>query len=761
MVKYGRIWHMTVEQTSGQNYERYRSAEKVNQLKDTIRTQGLIGESAHNDENKNKAGEIVMQTLGISKGESVSDLIALYNNGNIGSLSKDYVMAGAKDLAQAYYEVAMDFPQLSKKVIAGPFSIDEQLPKSMKGLGELIASNFTTNEDLRRNLDTIDYLKNDPEFGGDKILLSDQTKDAIESIKSIRVSPVLQKDLFNQKNLALQYLLSESEKYKKPTENRYNKNRSGDDVYEGVLPEDESGEVMGSRWEVSPENAAMAMKFMDYSLRWQTYTPPKWFKDIKPIYESDGKTVKESKDDIQARIEYMVMVNDGASFMSKAGKDLDKIQGNPMWFAFDNEKFTKLFNEDFKLVTSKMLHDLCEIYTDKNGRECLRYKEGINKKGKEGILASVEDKLENIRDYKEEMATFLAKQNGREKANYLDQMNAYTAWNLFYMFGDSSIADRTRVLPTYGGIISDGMRTLNPEYKAKGKWKVFKEEKELFEAEYFGGSLADYALSVMRLEKDLGEPINGKKTLREKIADGEMKIFDHKMCYGFFDFTHGTRDLCKPNGEKFTADENVTLATLLMDYASFDNSGNLINKNENGEFSFGHNQVDFMNWFRDQIETAALSYNCMMGKADVKSPESWAHNVKDKIGMVRGISINKQKGGTYNYTTSPDYWADMILGSFGADTSRLSSDYIYVKAPKEVDAGGYNLFLYKLLVQDLNLSNEYVNLNEVMRYMGVKVKEGGDPRGFKLTVATDLQRKNDRDNTEKLYRKLNKKTAFK
>ena len=526
--------------------------------------------------------------------------------------------------------------------------------------------------------------------------------------------------------------------------------------YEPIVIDPETQETRGgARWEISPENAAMAMKFMDSSMRWQSYTPPEWFKKIKPILNKDG-SVKESAGEIQSRIEYMVMVNDGAASMSYAGKDLDKVQGNKMWFAFDNEKFTKLFNEDFKLVTSKMLNDLCELYEDKNGRMSLRYKEVVDENGVRKIDGKVVKELEGIRNYKEKLADFLAKQNGRKEANYLDKMNAYTAWNLFYMFGDSSLADRMRVLPTYGGIINDGVRTLNPEYKAKGKWKVFKEESDLFEAEYFGGSLADYVMTVMRLEKELGEPINGKKKLREKIAEGEMPIFDNKMCYGFFDFTYGTRDLYKPNGEKFTKEEDITLSTLLMKYASFDKEGSLIGKNGGGDFSFGTNQVDFLNLFRDQTETAALSYNCMMGKADVKSVESWSHNVKDKVGMVRGIKINGKK--TYKYTTSPDYWANMILGSFGVDTTRLSSDYIYLKMPKEVKSS-YNLYLYKLLIQDLNISNADVSINDVMRYMGVKVKSNADPRSFGLTVATDTQRALDGKRTQNFYEKAKRKSS--
>jgi len=542
--------------------------------------------------------------------------------------------------------------------------------------------------------------------------------------------------------------------------------------YEPIIIDPETQETRGgARWEISPENAAMAMKFMDSSMRWQTYTPPEWFKKIKPIINKDG-SIKESAEEIQSRIEYMVMVNDGAASMSYAGKDLDKIQGNKMWFAFDNEKFTKLFNEDFKLVTSKMLNDLCEFYTDQNGRKSLRYKEIVND-GSRKIDGKVKDHLVDIRNYKEELATFLAEQNGRKESNYMDKMNAYTAWNLFYMFGDSSLADRMRLLPTYGGIISDGVRTLNPEYKALNKWRISKGEKEvvndneLFEAEYFGGPLADYVQTIMKMERDLEKPIDGKKTLRKKMVDKELPILANKTCYGFFDFTYGTRDLYrevgkdvngKPILKKFGKEEDLTLAKLIMNYASFDKEGKFLGKNGE-DFSFGTDQVDFLNLYRDQIEAAALSFNCMTGKADVKSVEGWARTIRDKVGMVRGIKINEEP--TYSYTKRPDYWANMILGSFGVDMTRLSTDYIKlkkqpIKAGKGTIEPPYNLYLYDFLTKDLGLSNNDVNLNEVMRYMGVKLDKGDKPDGFGITLKSGMQEKKELLETNKLYDKLGK-----
>jgi len=741
-------------ETIGFNPEAERS-NKVEMIKvELVKANFLKPDEKQKDQMSENLGRIFSDQLRHGT-KSVAEMDATIKGVEINSHTESQAKMAEEDkkilgeaVVLATRELTAEDSVLASELFLGSKHVDNLLPKELKGLGREITKPLINSEEIDKQLNLLEVTRQKTDLEN-----PDSVKTLSQKIE-MGIDKLIHKEFDTEEEIeqqdAVLTILNE-EKRKLSGKNSFS-NRVVEDVdFEPLTVDPATQEVRGgARWEISPENAAMAMKFMDSGMRWQSYTPPEWFKKIKPVYEKDGKTIKETAEQIQTRIEYMVMVNDGAASMSYAGKDLDKIQGNKMWFAFDNEKFTKLFNEDFKLVNSKMLNDLCECYEDKNGRMSLRYKEDRDSgKINEGVL----NHLKGIRNYKEELAIFLAKQNGREEANYMDKMNAYTAWNLFYMFGDSSLADRKRILPTYGGIISDGMRTLNPEYKARGKWKIGKPEEDLFEAEYFGGSLADYALTVMRLEKDSGRPINGRKTLREKIADDEMKIFDNKMCYGFYDFTHGTRDLRKPNGEKFTKDENVTLATLLMDYAKFDDKGNLISKNERGDFSFGHDQVDFMNWYRDQVETAALSYNCMMGKADVKSPESWAHNVKDKIGMVRGISINGQEGGTYKYTQRPDYWADMILGSFGADTSRLSSDYIYVKTPREVEKGGYNLYLYKLLVQDLNISRKDVDINAVMRYMGVNVRGNSDPRGFGLTMSTDMQRAEDKRRTEALYRR--------
>lgn len=524
--------------------------------------------------------------------------------------------------------------------------------------------------------------------------------------------------------------------------------RGGSADYVPPVRNDEGEWEGGIRWEISPEYAAEAMKFMDSGMRWQSYTPPEWMKKL------DAET--------QARIEYMVMVNDCAAGLSYAGKDLERIQGNRMYFAFDNEKFTKLFNADFKLVLSKMLNDLCELYEDRNGHMCLRYKEGINKYEKPGISEEVEEKLEKIQDYKEDLARFLAEQNGRKEPNYMDRMNAYTAWNLFYMFGDSSVADRRRSLPTYGGIISDALRTLNPEYKALGKWKVSKndvKESSLEAAEWFGGPLGTYVQTVMQLERDLGKALDGTMMLREKIISGGLPILKAKTFYGFFDFTSGGRDLYNKNGDNFFdkkkgLNRKETLASLLMNYA-FEN-GKLKPKNEREEFSFGHNQVDFLNLYRDQMEAAALTFNAMTGKLDTKDIGGYVSKIRTAFGMVDGIKINGDH--VYKYTKDWGTWGSMLLGSFGVDMERLSTDFIYLKKPEQFK-GAYSIYIGDLLYKRLGLTKSDVDLDlfKLMNFLGIDIKDKEKYDGLRVTVRNESRWNRMRQRTDSIFRRVSGK----
>ena len=508
-----------------------------------------------------------------------------------------------------------------------------------------------------------------------------------------------------------------------------------------VGSEDDQNKEVRS-WQISPEYAAEAMKNMD-QMYWQSYTPPEWMKGL------DSET--------QARIECMIDINMGAVILGKAGKDLERIKFNDMYFKFNNERLTKLFNPNFKLALSKMLNDLCELYKDRNGHMCLRYKEGKDKDGKPGISEEVLSKLRNIAKYKEDLAKFLAEQDkGKKEPPYIYRMNAYTAWNLFYMFGDSSVADRRRSLPTYGGIISDALRTLNPEYKALGKWKVSKNdvpESSLEAAEWFGGPLGTYVQTVMQLERSLGRPLDGTKTLREKIISGDLPILKAKTFYGFFDFVAGDKNLFDKNGVNFiNKGRKETLASLLMYYA-FDKDGNFISdENKREDFSFGHNQVDFLNLYRDQMEAAVLTFKAMTGKLDTKDIGGYVSDIRTAFGMVDGISVNGDH--LYKYTKDWGTWGSMLLGSFGVDMQKLSTDFIYLRVTRPE---AYSINVGDFLYKDLGLMGSDVDLTKLMRFLGVDIRDGERYDGLGVSTRTGKKRIEIERRTNILYRRIRQK----
>jgi len=760
-IEKGIIWHMP--ETIGFNPEAER-ANKVQAIKNRLVEAAFLNP---NQEQKDKLSE---KLKGVFDSElkhgtnSVVEIDETINdiNGTYTELQKENARKDKSILTEATVLAAKDLRDKNEistnDLFLGSKHMENMLPQELKGLGREVTKSFINNDEIDKQLNALEITRQNLDVNNPSSIETFVQKLDVR-IKKLAVEDYEDEESVGEQDAALTALNEEKRKYvvnSKKENNSENENGPDLDFIDDSGPNDISSDGpdkkggLGVRWEISPEYAAEAMKFMDSGMRWQSYTPPEWMKKLDP--------------ETQARIEYMVMVNDGAASLSYAGKDLDKIQGNKLYFAFDNEKMTKLFNPDFKLVMSKMLNDLCEPYVDKNGQKCIKYKEGLNQKEKPGIKADVEIKLENIRDYKEEMADFLAKENGRKEANYMDKMNAYTAWNLFYMFGDSSVADRRRVLPTYGGIISDGLRTLNPEYKALGKWKISKADKpqsNLEAAEWFGGPLGVYVQTVMQLERDLGhdgkdKPITGNKTLREKMIDGDISLLNTKTFYGFLDFTAGGRDLYDKNGDKFYDKDKgkkreETLASLLMNYG-FEKDGRLKPKDQREDFSFGHNQVDFLNWYRDQMEASALVLNATTGKEDVRDVDKFISKIRTAFGMVDGIDINGDH--PFKYTKNPDLWANMLLGSFGVDIQRLSTDYIYLKTTQPQS---YALNVSRFIIYGLSLSDNDVDTKELMRRLGIDIKNGESIDGFGFTIRNEIKWKNAKKTTDELIRRSHHK----
>ncbi len=735
------------------------------------------------DDDKDKKDEIATRVLGkfgLRGYKSVADIVADCNNT---SKNQEIAKSDLESLTDSVF-IAMNVSVLGDSLITddlSPAQIDQLLPAKLKGMGEKIV------EKGRR--------------------ISDQERDVLVSLNKV----IDENGLFisDDNELVGEFYEDLKKNYAEEDSDSFAK------TYEGVLlliledkvvtvKKKEDVDVMpsfknennewegGSRWELSPDYTAQAMKEMG-QMRWQDYTPPEWFKHLKLQaigINTKGMTKEQIEEETKiakARIECMVAICNGANWVKGVGPDLEKIRANETYKGLNSEKFTLLFNDDFKLVMSKLLHDLCDKpYKDQNQMFYTRYKESPDGKIKDEVL----EKLYRIRGYKDELANFIAAHNGRyemtkdakgdsvfkldEKGNkipapnWMDKMNGSTAWNMFFMFGDSSLADNNRNLGTIGELINDGIRTWNPEGKSKSKWNIRKDS--LVGSEWFGGKLGTWAQTIMRLEEKMGGPISGNKNeklLKQKILDGDFKIFAFKMAYGGLDFIYGSRNLYFKGTDKLLykedktthkplpgQDKKETLATLLWKYADYDEDTGEFKRNEEAiDFDFGNSQADFLNLYRDQQEAATVVSQIVLGKEDIKDLDSIVAKLHTITGMVNGIEINGERP-LMNYTHAPDLWANVILGSMGVDLDRLSSKHIRLRIP---DGPTYHTYVRNLLTRRLKLTNEDTNLFELMKYLGVNLRPGEDI--YRFPVAADVRNEMDwikeKRRTFKMFRKYN------
>ena len=877
----------------------------VDRIKAVIQSTKVLDMDDSNGDRVSAANE-VLKAADIS---GVDDLQDLLNKRSDKNVNQDGLGRKVDLLGMAIGESILEngSEKMKSAVIAGSFSTEEILPSAWRirveglegddslsrvivdGVVKSGVSSKEKQESVTRIMETVDFYKNNPQYGD---LLPGQLDSGIEELNKL-ITPLNKREmvaiseklkyLVNLKNgisrervqssdldKAVEKMTQAAEKTTKAVEGMSGSEKESvmemvksiinmrRTIGSGVdeLPEDYvpggidpiTGETREaayySRMDITAEMLAVSMQLMDPNgARFDAYRPTEWYKQLP----------KEQRD----VIDVMMEVSMAASSTYYYGKDVDKILGSKVNFSFTSEKMRTLFDDNFKLVMSKMLNDLTEEYTDQNLHKSLRYKEGFyripvkskdketddgdliwsknekkwvlkdglkiddngflldsygkrkpipetyynirNEIGKMGIVAEVMNKLRMIENYKGELAFFLAdkmgddgfmKYNRNDKEGYktgdfmLDnegkkipkpicKMYANTAWNLWYGMGDSSLADRMRVLPTWNKIISDGIRTMNPEGKLYSKlqiWKggVEKKDSALNEAEYFTGEMGQYILEVMGMESDLGEkPLKkGDKTMRRKILDGDVHILPDKTLYGFFDFVNGGRDLVQTgdNERPFYGDyagDNTkkTLGQFLLDYAYTGDKNNrqfIEDKNKRNDFNFKKDQVSFMNEFADSWQAAILINGYLMGKADAKDPNSWARAVKSSNGMMNGIKFNGDR--FFKYVNSPETWRAMIVACFKADHSRLSSDYIPIVRPPKKDKNDfekpYSFFIEKILVKEFGLSSSDVDLVRLAQLLGVDIKRGQDLGGDRVKNQTNILEGTDIGTTTRYINQL-------
>lgn len=710
-------------------------------------------------------------------------------------------------------------------------TLNEEVNNAIRELDAMGKKSFNNNERavIRKKLDYLKGLKTN--------FHSENNSDEITSVKT---------ETFRNKE-------------KKQSMNSYL-----DEEEEKILAESQYDLEANTRsWDLSPLFMAIDFKYMNGRMGWRLDTPAQWYKDLPREVadridvmvtmcqaasglESAGKDldyVMKNEAAFKFTNEHMTQLFNGdfKLVMSKMVNDLCEFYPdcNGRYVLRYKEKFYELAKnrnrsrEQLNNLISEGRVDKAGFLLDKPGGNRIVMDDiPINRGlGARTIDKDVLENLEHFQHYKDRLAQWLAEQNGNEtkkdkdgneildkktnkpirKLTYMNMFDAYTAWNLVYAMGDTSVWDRMRILPTYNQIISDAVRTLNPEYKARGKMMIeksgrIKEATSLIEAEYFGGPVAEWAIKVMELERDLGEKIlddNGKiigykerplipgdKTFREKVLDRQVSLLSNKTFYGFLDFVNGGRDLFYTDtstGEyKNFYNENlgemreVTLSNLLMDYAFRDKKGangetildkngrpvrEFINeRNQREEFSFGDKTTTFQNEFHDMLEGASIMYESMMGKTkdvkadDPKSIYKWGEKIKNAQRMVNGININGKSALLYG--RDPNLWRDVIIGTFGCDSRRLSSDHPYLMRPSSKNgfSQAYSDYVLHLLIdtKKLGLTSVEVNVNRLMNLLGVDISPGEDPR----SVASRNQKKEtmEREQTHLLLEEQERRT---
>lgn len=782
-------------------------------LAEKFRKSGVLDEK-FDQESKNIANEKVREILSTSfpipaQAEGQRDNIPQYESvrGMKEVVDNGGKLQSLRDHAEgALFDVGLALSQ-NKKILKaateGMEELNKILPSNLHEIQPYILSVILTEgkddvEGQERVLELVDLFKLKKKadaIHGEAEVDYKKTKDAILNKLYEEHEETVDEGEGGRIETVMGYIVGMDEKKEKTVP--MNGGRGGKGREYTPVEINDKGEPEGGRsWEVSPQKAAEALWEMAYDLRWSKWTPPEWF----------GALDKET----QKIFETMVKINSAGAMLYHSGKNLDDMYGNEAFFAITSQEMSRLFNKDFKLVVSKMMTDLCEEYVDQNGNTCLRYKEcfykyeeridgairferdGNNKrikipetqanlgKGGRTVDDDVVEKIQHIQKYKTDLAKFLADQNGRPEPNYLDLMYASTAWNLAYAGGDTSVWDRTRSLAPYDKVISDTVRTLNMEYKAMGKWQAMKKgevkkDEDLLDAEYFSGNLGNYLVEVMKMERDLGGPIDGKKLLRDKIIDGDVSFLSHKLYYGFFDFWNGGGNIFEGSIKddefdkkeikfyepKESKNERVTLGQLVKNYA-FDGDGNLIPEDRRREFNFGNKSVSFMNDMKDALEGATLAYNCLTTKEEIKDIDKWRIKFKSMMGEVSSIKFFGKEN-AFSYTTDPAFWRDILIGTMGYDKRRLSSDYVYLNKP-ELKKGEYemvyNLYLFDLLTKDWDVGTFDININQLMRLLGVDVEKRENPEGIIVTARNARLERVERTRTDFLRAKVRRKFKY-
>lgn len=375
-----------------------------------------------NNENREfYAGEITQKVL---KRDNLEDGYNALQDKNKTEAQKEMISDGMTKLGRAVYEVMVENEEMRMAVVAGSLSTEKFLPKAWRkdtstlegGLGDVVVSNFTTNEELRALLDEIDERKDEYGIGqtDSKSSKSAFLKDLTEGTK--RNDPYITRLMDikvdakdkQAKKMAKEYLEGMADNLEEEINNKrendsnenitnLNKNMDGSEAkpvpevedvneekvdYRAVVENIQAGgKEHRSPYEVTPENFVDSL-FNQINPRLYFTPPPEWV---------DVMTDKE---------QFLLMIQQElavAAATKLALKDIsaDKARENDIINGFPIKKLKLIYNEmpGVKEAMEYFVQDLFEFYNE-DGCKFLKIKEDKE---------TIENKLGNFDDYKEKM----------------------------------------------------------------------------------------------------------------------------------------------------------------------------------------------------------------------------------------------------------------------------------------------------------------------------------------------------------------------
>ncbi len=199
------------ESSSTQSNEGEKTEEKVfnneiteDEFVEKIKKANIFDLSVDEDVRNQKALEI-LDTFKLK----VNDVESFYLTEKDSSKSERVKGMAKKEkeiLGRVVYRALAENEDPDKRilVVAGSYSVESVLPSKLKGLGDVVANNFTNNRDIRGALETVDVIKNDPDLNQDGFLLQ-QVKAQKSNLERARVD-FTKKDEMLAKAKATKYL---------------------------------------------------------------------------------------------------------------------------------------------------------------------------------------------------------------------------------------------------------------------------------------------------------------------------------------------------------------------------------------------------------------------------------------------------------------------------------------------------------------------------------------------------------------------------